>query len=63
MDCVRPKPGDVICDPACGTGGFLLAAHDYVAKHHKLGRSQKKHLRYDAIRGIEDRIAALERER
>lgn len=53
MDCIRPRPGDVICDPACGTGGFLLAAHDYVAKHHKLDRSQKKHLRYDAIRGVE----------
>jgi type I restriction enzyme M protein len=24
-----PKPGETICDPACGTGGFLLAAHDY----------------------------------
>ena len=24
-------PGETICDPACGTGGFLLAAHDYVA--------------------------------
>ena len=23
-----------ICDPACGTGGFLLAAHEYIAKHH-----------------------------
>jgi type I restriction enzyme M protein len=53
MDCIRPKPGDVICDPACGTGGFLLAAHEYVAKHHQLDRSQKKHLRYDAIRGVE----------
>jgi len=53
MDCVRPKPGDVVCDPACGTGGFLLAAHDYVAKHYKLDRTQKKHLRYDAIRGVE----------
>jgi type I restriction enzyme M protein len=53
MECVRPKPGDVICDPACGTGGFLLAAHDYVAKHHKLDGSQKKHLRYEAIRGVE----------
>jgi type I restriction enzyme M protein len=27
-----PKPGEMICDPACGTGGFLLAAHDYVAE-------------------------------
>src|SRR5690606_22469525 len=53
IDCIRPKPGDVSCDPACGTGGFLLAAHEYVAKHYQLDRSQKKHLRYDAIRGVE----------
>jgi type I restriction enzyme M protein len=27
--CVDPRSGEVICDPACGTAGFLLAAHDY----------------------------------
>ena len=30
VDVIAPKPGETICDPACGTGGFLLAAHDYV---------------------------------
>ncbi|HPF38938.1 MAG TPA: N-6 DNA methylase, partial [Phycisphaerae bacterium] len=34
VDCMQPKPADTICDPACGTGGFLLAAYDYVSKHH-----------------------------
>ena len=34
VDCMRPTPDDTVCDPACGTGGFLLAAHDYVVKHH-----------------------------
>ena len=29
-----PTAGDTVCDPACGTGGFLLAAYDYVVKHH-----------------------------
>lgn len=51
-DVIRPQPGEVICDPACGTGGFLLAAHQHVAKE-KLSRPQKKHLRYQAIRGVE----------
>src|SRR6478672_6669990 len=27
VDAMRPEPGMAICDPACGTGGFLLAAH------------------------------------
>src|SRR5665811_286600 len=31
VDCTRPEPGETIADPACGTGGFLLAAHDYVS--------------------------------
>ena len=28
VDVIAPKPDETICDPACGTGGFLLAAHD-----------------------------------
>ena len=31
--CSRP-PTTRVCDPAAGTGGFLLAAYDYVVKHH-----------------------------
>jgi type I restriction enzyme M protein len=27
IDVIRPKPDETVCDPACGTGGFLLAAH------------------------------------
>src|SRR5579875_607305 len=27
VEVMRPQPGQTICDPACGTGGFLLAAH------------------------------------
>jgi type I restriction enzyme M protein len=53
VDCVRPAPGEVIIDPACGTGGFLLSVHDYVKSHHDLDRDQKRHLRHDALRGIE----------
>jgi type I restriction enzyme M protein len=34
VDVMRPAPGQTIGDPACGTGGFLLAAHDYVSSHH-----------------------------
>jgi type I restriction enzyme M protein len=53
VDVMQPKPDDTICDPACGTGGFLLAAHDYVSGRHgaKLDPAQKKHLRQDFVRG------------
>ena len=49
----RPAPGERICDPACGTGGFLLAAHDYVVDHYPLDRDQKKHLQLKALHGVE----------
>jgi type I restriction enzyme M protein len=54
VDVIRPAPGERICDPACGTGGFLLAAYDYVAKHHSpLDRDQWDHLRHKALHGWE----------
>ncbi|HZM03366.1 MAG TPA: N-6 DNA methylase [Candidatus Saccharimonadales bacterium] len=53
VEAVAPQPGQTICDPACGTGGFLLAAHDYLAKHHALDRAQKKRLKAGTLFGIE----------
>lgn len=53
VEAVAPQPGQSICDPACGTGGFLLAAHDYLAKHHALDREQKKKLKSGTFFGIE----------
>ena len=53
VDVVAPQPGQSICDPACGTGGFLLAAHDYLIKHHQLDRAQKKTLKSGTFFGIE----------
>jgi type I restriction enzyme M protein len=53
VEVVAPQPGETICDPSCGTGGFLLAAHDYIAKHHQLDREQKKQLKSGTFYGIE----------
>ena len=53
VEVVAPQPGQAICDPACGTGGFLLAAHDYLARHHALDRAQKKKLKSGTFFGIE----------
>ncbi|HEX7130280.1 MAG TPA: N-6 DNA methylase, partial [Rhodanobacteraceae bacterium] len=50
---IAPRPGETICDPACGTGGFLLAAHDYLANHYKLDRAEKKKLRNGTLFGVE----------
>jgi len=34
VEMVQPKPMDIICDPACGTAGFLVAAGEYLRDHH-----------------------------
>jgi type I restriction enzyme M protein len=54
VDVMSPRPGQTICDPACGTGGFLIAARDYVAEHHgPLDRGQWHHLNHEALHGWE----------
>ncbi len=35
VEMVAPHPKDIICDPACGTAGFLVAAGEYLREHHK----------------------------
>jgi type I restriction enzyme M protein len=47
VDMMAPTPKDVICDPACGTAGFLIAASEYLRQHHgdaiyKTGASRRK---------------------
>ena len=34
VDMMAPIPEDTICDPACGTAGFLVAAAEYLREHH-----------------------------
>src|SRR5690606_15540405 len=53
VECARPQPREVIADPACGTGGFLLSAHEFVKNNYELDRDQKRHLRFEALRGVE----------
>ena len=46
VDVVQPKPKETLCDPACGTGGFLLASHDYVVKHNpNMSADEKRKLK------------------
>lgn len=35
VELMQPKPDDVICDPACGTSGFLVTASEYLKEKHK----------------------------
>jgi len=44
-----------ICDPACGTGGFILAAHNYLAdtSRFKLDKKQKQALQKGTFYGTD----------
>jgi type I restriction enzyme M protein len=55
VECARPQPGMTICDPACGTGGFFLAAYDFItdAEHFQLNKLQKQALKSDTFFGNE----------
>jgi type I restriction enzyme M protein len=53
VKCVAPEPGKRIHDPACGTGGFLLAAYDYITEHHDLNKDQKIFLKNGTFSGNE----------
>jgi type I restriction enzyme M protein len=52
VEAINPKPGETICDPACGTGGFFLAAYNHIAKQN-LNKEQKKFLKFDTFTGWE----------
>jgi type I restriction enzyme M protein len=50
--CVRPKPLKTINDPACGTGGFFLAAYDFI-KSQSLDKEEKEFLKNKTFYGNE----------
>ncbi|MBU1568156.1 MAG: type I restriction-modification system subunit M [Proteobacteria bacterium] len=52
VECVRPEPKKTIADPACGTGGFFLAAYDFIA-NQKLDKAQKEFLKHKTFHGNE----------
>ncbi len=55
VECVRPEPMKTIADPACGTGGFFLAAYDFIANpaNYSLTREQKEFLKHKTFFGNE----------
>lgn len=53
VECVQPEPMKTIADPSCGTGGFFLAAYDYLVTNHKLDKDQNKFLKHKTFYGNE----------
>jgi type I restriction enzyme M protein len=52
VECVAPKIGETVCDPACGTGGFLLSAYDHM-KGQSQDRDKIKKLKEGTFNGVD----------
>ncbi len=54
VDAVSPKPKETICDPACGTGGFLFLAQKYIIDHNpNMTKDEKRKLKESTFKGWE----------
>lgn len=54
VDLIKPTVADTVVDPACGTGGFLLMAHEYASRDAKnFNPAQRDHLRNSFVHGVE----------
>ncbi len=53
VDCIQPQIQETVCDPACGTGGFLLAAYDYM-KQQSLDKNKLQFLNNQALHGVDN---------
>ena len=53
VDVTCPQIGETVCDPACGTGGFLMAAYDYM-KDQSQDKAKRDFLREEALIGYDN---------
>jgi len=56
VEMTQPKPGDEICDPACGSAGFLIASAAYLAREHHLSlldKDQAHHFHNSMFHGFD----------
>src|SRR4029077_8257155 len=55
VELTAPQPTDIICDPACGTAGFLVTAGEYLREHHPnlmIDRAQREHFHHGMFHGF-----------
>lgn len=54
VEVMKPQPGMTIADPACGTGGFLLNAFDYIFKKFPtISKGDKEFMLNEALYGVD----------
>ncbi|MBD2667248.1 class I SAM-dependent DNA methyltransferase [Richelia sinica] len=61
VEVMQPQPGQRICDPACGTGGFFLVAHQFILDNYKLDKDKRNFLKNKTFKGadVADDVARL----
>ena len=53
VKCLRPEPKKTIADPCCGSGGFFLAAQEFITQNFSLDREEKEFLKNETFFGNE----------
>ncbi len=55
-----PKPGELICDPACGTAGFLISAAEHIRAHHEAQMTEADWACYTGTNGAAPQFTGFE---
>lgn len=53
VDVTKPTIGETVCDPACGTGGFLLSAFEYM-KPQSANKEKQEFLQNKSLHGVDN---------
>lgn len=57
---IKPKPGQLICDPACGTAGFLISAAEYLRDEHSAAMTESDWEAFSGVAGGPQQFSGFE---
>ncbi|MDO5790736.1 MAG: class I SAM-dependent DNA methyltransferase [Eggerthella sp.] len=57
---VDPKPGELICDPACGTAGFLISAAEHIRHNYEANMTSQQWDCFTGAKGIDPQFSGFE---
>ncbi len=60
VEFVDPKPGELICDPACGTAGFLISAAEYIRNNYENDMTAEQWDAFAGANGAEPQFSGFE---
>lgn len=60
VEFVDPKPGELICDPACGTAGFLISAAEYIRNNYENDMTAEQWDAFAGAKGAEPQFSGFE---